>query len=353
MRIGIIGAGQMGGYYAENLVGKLDFPASSVIVKDIQNEKAVTLAQRYGLVASTAPLSQDKMDAAIVAVNTPAHADVIIGLLKNGVRRILVEKPLGLNTRDTQKILAYLSPDDMLYEALVINYSVALSALQTLMEGKGVEPLELYGNWGKPRPLDKVARPSPGDVEDETLHMISFAMKLLRKKLAMVHVTARVGHLRFVDPPVQERAQILDRSFPLVPNSSTAALIRFGHGVDNTVPFDCRSSFLLARQVREVGGVLGKDGEPAYLFSVEFDVKTDKGVEDRLTVVDLAQKTSSPMNFGGDKLLQVTQAFLEAAEGKKPDPRLATAAEGALLVKITEAILNSARNGRSQTITVN
>ncbi len=343
MQLGIIGCGQMGRYYADILVNKLGMLRDEkvdIICHDHNNTKMLALCDTFGIQGSAVVPSD--MDAAIVAVNTPAHADVIVKLLENGTKFILCEKPLGMTVEDVERIAHAVKghPGAQVFTALVINFSPALVFLKKLMQTHSVYPHELWGTWGKPRPLDKNARPSAGDVEDESVHPISFGLELCQH-MNRISVRARVGTLAFVARDVQGAARDLDPSFPETPNHSTEA--QFTINDIAQVAFSVRSSFLLAKQERRVGGILGQRGTPRFLFEVSFDEKREGKVGDVMQLVDLDQKTTVEEFFEVDKLKGLTQSFVQFVGEGMPDERLADMATGGMLVAITEAILTSSR----------
>lgn len=348
MRIAIIGAGKMGRNYTRLLVQELRIPPQDIVGHDIVAERHEALASEFGVRASN--VFPRDANAAIVAVNTPAHAPVIFALLEKKVPHILCEKPLAFTGNEARRIRDMATGTGVhVYTALVINFSGTRNYLKGLMAKNGVHLLEAYGFWGKPRPLDKNPRPSAGDVEDESVHPIAYAMELMTPPVSTVSVAARVETLQFVDRAVQMRACEQDASFPIEPNSSTSALLTFVDGNGN-LPMSCYSSFLLAEQERTVGGVLGRLRQPTHLFKISFDQSGATGTEDIVTLVDLTTKTRSAKSFGGDKLKELTAAFLQAARGGPVDRRLADASRGAVLTSISEAILGSDRRGIPQIV---
>ena len=104
-RVGVIGAGYMGGLHAAKLAqlaeqGELDFRG----VCDLDRERAEQVAGLHGVSACTR--LEDlaaQLDAACVAVPTLAHAEVAGALLSAGVD-VLVEKPLA-TTREQARTL--------------------------------------------------------------------------------------------------------------------------------------------------------------------------------------------------------------------------------------------------------
>ncbi len=342
MKIGIIGAGQMGTNYAKNLLA-LKVEASDIVCYDLVPERSQKLAQNFGIVASDSFPSG--IDAAIVTTNTPSHHEVIAELARQGVKQILCEKPLAQNQKAVNIISDHIG-NAQLYVGLVINFSLALNALIEKMETLDLELLDFYSQWGKNRGLLSETRPTAGDVEDEAVHAIGIFLMLARARgrtFSKALVSAHVGSLPYANEEVQAKAHAADKSFPLKPNHSTSAnleLVKNGNKLSGSI----RSSFLLAEEERMVGGVLGKrSNTDLYAFKIEFDRPNKEGKKDldTLTLVEVAHGAKEVYPLSANKLGDLAKAFLYAALGGARDPRLATHAEGVGLVRIAEAILRS------------
>ena len=354
MRIGICGAGQMGGYYANNLVNKCGFPAADVVCFDILPERPHALAQKYGVtVAESFPSG---VDAAIVATNTPSHHDVVSRLVRQGVKHILCEKPLAQTPKDARLIAAG-AGDSNIYMALVINFSPALKyffgGAGGWMGNHDVEIIDFYGRWGKNRGASSEKRPTAGDLEDEAVHVIGVLLAFAKaggRKWKKVTAGARVGWLPFVNEVSQRKAAAMDPSFPEQPNHSTSANLRFTGGSESwELGASVYSSFLLPQETRLVGGLLGRGPHPIFGFEVQFDQKRPEktgGAVDILKVVNINEnKTVIDSEFSGDKLNDLTKAFLTAAGSGGIDSRLTSVDEAVALVDIADAILRSDASG--------
>jgi predicted dehydrogenase len=340
----VYGSGQMGTNYVR-LLRSLGVPEKRIYTNDIDAAKEERLAAEFDVQRVDGPT---KSDAAIIAVSTPEHAKMINAVALAHTPYILCEKPLVFQQDDLSEIEKVLRRTTaQLRMGLVINASPALRFLQDLMGDKGYVPLELHGLWGKPRPLDKNARPSAGDAEDESVHPIAFCMELLttQSSIDAIRVSAEVGFLPFVDPAVQEAARVHDISFPNIPNHMTSARFKF---ITSNGPVSAyiQSSFLMARQTRCVSGVLGTRLDPRYSFLVEFDVRGERGSEDIVTLVDLRNKKVVPVDpFPTNNLADLTQSFLDLARtGRSESPALASFEHAKRLVSISHAIGISSMN---------
>lgn len=349
VNIGIIGAGQMGSYYLRNLVEKKSIPARDISIFDIDSQKTSALAAKYeGLMIadSLADLSH-RAQIFIVAVNTPAHYEVIETLARHGARRvlresgiqsILSEKPLAPNLVDLRKIRALERKytNVQISTAFVIAFSPTRIALTELMAKEDLVLRVFGGRWGKNRGSAKELRPTAGDLVDEFVHMSEFGLGLLpSSRIDYVDVSAQVGYLKYVNVQAQQRAHERDPSFPLVPDHSTQALFDVKLVGGETTQMSMSSSFLEAKQVRQVWGTLCRPtNEPMYSFAIDFDANG----EDILTLTHIREDTVEEKRFREDKLLSLTDAFLTSATSTARDSRLADVAWAGKFVELMEAI---------------
>src|SRR5512139_2747648 len=91
-RIGLIGAGVMGGYHAR-VVAQSE-RSSLAWVADPSEAAGRALAQRHGVAWRPEVTSWHDVDAVVVASPTETHASVVVGALENDVP-VLVEKPVS------------------------------------------------------------------------------------------------------------------------------------------------------------------------------------------------------------------------------------------------------------------
>jgi predicted dehydrogenase len=339
----------MGDYYANNLVNKCGVPADQVVAHDRVAERAQALQQKYGIIA--AEEFPTGVDTAIVATNTPSHHEVVVRLAQDGIKNILVEKPLA-QTPEGVSFITKAAHGAKIYTALVINFSPAIQRLLEHMEREQAFLLEFYGRWGKNRGAATEKRPTAGDLEDEAVHPIGVVLALAtyRARFESARVSAEVGYLPYVNEAAQAAARALDSSFPARPNHSTSANIQLHadnyHGAGFCkIQGHVHSSFLLAQETRMVGGLIGSpETGPVYAFELLFDQKRPEktgGAVDVLKLVHIRANSANMEELQGDKLNDLTRAFLEAARGGKEDQRLARLGEAGALVKIAQAILDS------------
>lgn len=106
LRIAVVGAGHMGALHARKVAELArDGVASLAAVVDVDAARAQAVAGEHGGVAlgDTARLPE-LADAAIVAVPTSVHAEVVAPLLEQGLD-VLLEKPIAATLEDGERLL--------------------------------------------------------------------------------------------------------------------------------------------------------------------------------------------------------------------------------------------------------
>ena len=106
IRIGIVGAGLIGGKRAEAI--KKTGLGRVVAVADVDQKKAEALASICGCSAEgdwRALVRRSDLDVVIVSVPNKFAMSISVSALKNG-KHVLIEKPFGRNSKESQKILS-------------------------------------------------------------------------------------------------------------------------------------------------------------------------------------------------------------------------------------------------------
>ena len=98
--LGVFGAGVMGGNHVRTARALREW--SEVYVGDVDSDKAREVARRNGFRARD--LAKADLDAAIVAVPSDLHEEVVLPLLDRGVH-VLLEKPVAQELGSAQRIL--------------------------------------------------------------------------------------------------------------------------------------------------------------------------------------------------------------------------------------------------------
>lgn len=344
----IFGAGQMGTYYA-TLLKNAGFPAEKLSIVDVEPGKAEAVAQKHGMAGTEESL--DGIEAAIVASSTPSHASIILRLIDAGVKHILCEKPLAMDAQEVRRIRETAEAHGAkVYTAFVVEFSPVFSRITELMSSQGLELSNLSGIWMKNRAKAGETRPSAGDLEDEMVHMLSFALRLAAQKkiTAPIEVMADLVHSRYVGDG-QARAAVRDPSIPPRPNSGTNALVRVSteHSLA-PLSISLSSSFAGARQRRLIWGELSHAGTntPKYGFEISFD----ENGKDTLALTELATDRVIVEESSANKLDALVKAFILATKDEKPDPRLADTAWAGLITAATDAMTTSDAERRTVSI---
>lgn len=348
----VAGLGQMGAHYVGKLLG-LGYQEADIVAVDIDPEKVEKMRAKYPNTQYAGSVTEGlrfNPEVAIVATNTPSHHTVIRELMEGGVRHILAEKPLGLTLEAVDNIYPTMADTGTeIYTALLMNFSPAILHVMELMRAEKLILVEGSVVWGKNRFGD--SRPTPGDLEDETVHGIGILHNLaeVNQELKRVEVTSMLSYPAFASEEAQAKAHALDPSFPTRANATSMVLERIV--TNRTVAvLTLHSSFIYPVQTRRVSAVLARAEEPRkVVYSVEFnfDVKVNGEILDLLKVTTLSGNKVENLTFPVDKLGEQTATFIRSAEGTESDPRLTSYAEARAMVAFTEAVLESNENVRA------
>ena len=120
LRLAIVGAGHMGRLHAEKVsLVAAEAELVAIVDVDIDGARAEKLAARAGGrpfasvddMLATLGRSGEDLDAAVVAVPTLAHFEVVSRLLEAGLD-VLVEKPIAASLAEAEKLLALAEADE-------------------------------------------------------------------------------------------------------------------------------------------------------------------------------------------------------------------------------------------------
>lgn len=103
LQVALIGAGIMGANHAR-VVSEAPRATLGVVI-DLDLDRARQLAERYGFASSNDVSDARRCDAAILATSTPAHVEIAIDLLEQGIP-LLIEKPIANNIEDVERVCA-------------------------------------------------------------------------------------------------------------------------------------------------------------------------------------------------------------------------------------------------------
>ena len=108
LRIAVVGVGHMGRFHAEKVaaLAREDASVRLAAVADRNLDRAQAAAHRSAAFATTSPRDAfARADAAIVAVPTAAHAELVAQALEAGLD-VLVEKPIATTLAEAQALVA-------------------------------------------------------------------------------------------------------------------------------------------------------------------------------------------------------------------------------------------------------
>lgn len=171
-RIGIIGMGNMGRIHARILSGMRALAG----VADTDFERAKEVAQMYDVEAFDdfqSMIEQARIDGVVVSTPTETHASIVEKIANNneGIRGILIEKPMARTLKDSQKVAALLQKKRIvtLVGHSEIYNPVVERALNLIREGAvGIPQMIIHDRRGFVQPS---RIPSLGDVfEDIGVH---------------------------------------------------------------------------------------------------------------------------------------------------------------------------------------
>ena len=153
LKVLLVGAGYMGKEYGK-VLNALNVPYSVVCRSE---ESANKFNEELGVmpisggVENTLECTDEKPDAAIVAVNVEFLASTVITLLNYGIKKILVEKPAGLNRDEILEVLqTSKSKDAQVYVAYNRRfYASTQKALEIIKKDGGVSSFNFeFTEWG-------------------------------------------------------------------------------------------------------------------------------------------------------------------------------------------------------------
>ncbi len=138
LRVGVVGTGALGSHHARVFAGLPDVKLVSVF--DLDPVKAKSVGDPFGAEAAGS-LSEliDRVDAAVVAVPTVAHAEVATKLVRAG-RHVLVEKPITSTLEDAEALVALAAEKGVVLQVgHVERFNPAAEALQRIGTPRFVE----------------------------------------------------------------------------------------------------------------------------------------------------------------------------------------------------------------------
>lgn len=107
MRVAIIGAGRMGRRHIE-ACGRAGYDVVALVDANPEALEQAAIAAPSAMRCSTADeaLSGPELDVVAIATTTVSHCDLAVQAIRAGVKRVLVEKPLGRSLRECDEVVS-------------------------------------------------------------------------------------------------------------------------------------------------------------------------------------------------------------------------------------------------------
>src|SRR5713226_3679538 len=203
LKIGLIGAGNIGRMHAEHLTSRIP-SAEIVMVADVFEESARQCAQRYAIPFATqdyhAILDHPDIEAVVICSSTDTHARIIEDATQAG-KHIFCEKPIALDLPSIDRALAAVAGTDI---KLQLGFNRRFDASYRRVR-QAVE----QGETGRLQQIHIISRdPAPPSIEyisgsgglflDMTIHDFDMARFLTGSEVEEIFVMAGV----MVDPAI-------------------------------------------------------------------------------------------------------------------------------------------------------
>jgi predicted dehydrogenase len=142
LRVGVVGVGALGRHHARHLA-QLD-GARLVAITDIDEGRARSVAEELGTDSCALDTLLGRVDAVTVAVPTPAHAEVGLCALEQGIP-VLMEKPLAATLEEADQLIeAAAAKGVQLQVGHIERYNRAIRAAEPYLDGpRYIESLRL------------------------------------------------------------------------------------------------------------------------------------------------------------------------------------------------------------------
>ena len=170
IRIGLVGAGQMGANHARVVAASPR--ASLAVVIDVDAERAKGISFRYGAAASPELDAAMQCDAVIIATPTHAHARTALAFIDRGVP-LLVEKPIAADLAEAELVCRAAGDQGVVLTCgFVERFSPVITAAMGLLNEEPKHVVTMRHSPGAPRISDSV-------VHDLLIHDIDIALRLM------------------------------------------------------------------------------------------------------------------------------------------------------------------------------
>lgn len=293
IRVGLVGAGGIGGYHFDQLrkyMAKHPGTVEIVGVADVAVERAAELAKRadakaYG--SHVEMYDQEKPQAVFVGIPPFAHADQEISAAERGIH-IFVQKPPAVTMEKAREIQAVITRSGVISAVgFQDRYLDVVEEARASLEGQRVGLAMGYWMGGMPGvPWWRVRAQSGGQAVEQTIHIFDTARYLFGEAVS-VEAAATSGLMR--DVPNYDV------------DDASAMTIKFQNGVLCTIFSAC---FLK--------GAPGKAGLDVYAQ----DVRVEYALRSRVRVSRGAE--TREVNHRNDNDLECVATFLDAVQSGNP-----------------------------------
>lgn len=330
MRIGVVGLGRMGSFYAET-VASLGGAAQLAAIVDPDSRVRDRLQKSLGLDAAFASvvdaLEAANLDAVLVATPTSAHAETVIAAASAG-KAIFCEKPLALTVDETRTVLDSVRRAGVLLQMGFMRrfdtaHAQAKAAIESGQIGRPLTFRAVGRDPGCP-PLDFAdPRHSGGLIIDMGIHDFDMARWLMSSEVERVSAE---GSLLVCD----ELRRVGD-----IDNATV--LLRFASGAIGSIEVSRTAKYGYDIQAE----VLGSEG------AVRVGVTTARAL-DEIQVLSAAAAADDPTpafvrRFAPAYRAQI-QDFIRCVQEDRPP--LATGEDALAAIQIAEAATTAARSGQ-------
>jgi inositol 2-dehydrogenase len=331
VRIGVIGLGRIGHFYAEAVAALGGSTQLAAIVEPNDNVRA-RVQQRFGVEHAypdvAGALDRAALDGVIVATSTSAHAQVVMAVAERG-KPIFCEKPLALTVTETEAVLEVVQRTGVLLQmGFMRRFDAAhVQAKQAIEAGKIGRPL-MYRSVGRDPGCPPVAyadpRHSGGLIVDMGIHDFDMARWLTSSEVERVSAE---GTLLVCD----ELRQVGDIDNAIV-------LLRFASGAVGSIEVSRTARYGYDIQAE----VLGSDG------AIRLGPSAERGLEDvqLLGAQPVSDDPTPPFvhRFADAYRAQIVD-FIDCVQHDRP-PR-AGGADALAAIRIAEAATAAAHSGQS------
>ena len=192
IKVGVIGAGNIGSYHIDRLAGRISGAVVSAVF-DVVPDRAAEVAARIGAAAhlsAEAVIEDPAVDALLIASPGELHAEQVLGCIGVG-KPVLCEKPLAPTTAECLKVVeAEVAHGRRLVQlGFMRRYDPAyLSVKATIDSGAIGEPLMMHCVHRNPTVPDFFT--SDMSLTDSVVHEVDTTRWLLGENIAAVTVLA-------------------------------------------------------------------------------------------------------------------------------------------------------------------